>query len=517
MKSLENTAKVLSYRKYHNKLVKFVLEQKRKVGLDVDENMLDYYRLSGREENREEQREISKAKLKFERRIRKHKNEKLLSSYINPQSSEFKNLLNEAGVSLSRSQMAYIPEYTDDLIYSDDELSSSTASLLSEREEEMFDFDNLSSEEYDTSRKKKRKKSDSYEDSAFNSSAKRKKEKTRKEKRKSNPPQSFINIFTLFKTIKHTIDQSVNGATLETIVQAIQFNEKELVYIPPDYTLNVIVQFALKFLQKPPQFLEMTLLNNPVEAEYSGIVRPYVEQITEDGLEKYIWTNYVTPLSDKFEELEKLFFFSLSRGQISEDRSEIAFNFGKHMKSQLTITASNPEEIEDYRRQERERYTITDQPFTYTWKGMKTTVAPLKKASAATRPHPLLKNDRPPYANLLALVRDAVARLPGGVGTRPDVAMLLKDSQFIVDDAKFESINSVVSGALDRLHSEEDPCVHYDSGFKLWVHIHRGRTEEDFKMRDIAIKSEEVQNLDSEVSTPKESEDEAKEMETEVQ
>jgi len=47
--------------------------------------------------------------------------------------------------------------------------------------------------------------------------------------------------------------------------------------------------------------------------------------------------------------------------------------------------------------------------------------------SAATH-HPLLKTDRPPFVSILTIVRDAVARLPDGVGTRLDVTELCKES-----------------------------------------------------------------------------------------
>ena len=41
-------------------------------------------------------------------------------------------------------------------------------------------------------------------------------------------------------------------------------------------------------------------------------------------------------------------------------------------------------------------------------------------------------------------------------------------------------INTVVSGALDRLHSEKDPCVKYEVNRKLWIYLHRSRTIEEF-------------------------------------
>lgn len=38
----------------------------------------------------------------------------------------------------------------------------------------------------------------------------------------------------------------------------------------------------------------------------------------------------------------------------------------------------------------------------------------------------------------------------------------------------------MVSGALDRLHYEKDPCVKYDIGRKLWIYLHRSRSQEEF-------------------------------------
>jgi hypothetical protein len=61
--------------------------------------------------------------------------------------------------------------------------------------------------------------------------------------------------------------------------------------------------------------------------------------------------------------------------------------------------------------------------------------------------------------------------MPGGVGTRPDVALLLKDSQYVNETVTDSQINTVVSGALDRLHSESDPCVKFDPDQKLWMYL----------------------------------------------
>ena len=42
--------------------------------------------------------------------------------------------------------------------------------------------------------------------------------------------------------------------------------------------------------------------------------------------------------------------------------------------------------------------------------------------------------------------------------------------------SSFKLISDIVSGALDRLHYEDDPCVRYDSDKKLWLYLHRDRT-----------------------------------------
>lgn len=89
---------------------------------------------------------------------------------------------------------------------------------------------------------------------------------------------------------------------------------------------------------------------------------------------------------------------------------------------------------------------------------------------------------------ILALVRDATARLPNGEGTRADICLLLKDSQYIRDQGdngegghdKEGYLHSVVSGALDRLHYEADPCVRYYPRRKEWLYLHRARSESEF-------------------------------------
>lgn len=97
------------------------------------------------------------------------------------------------------------------------------------------------------------------------------------------------------------------------------------------------------------------------------------------------------------------------------------------------------------------------------------------------RGHTMLSADRPNFVTILSLVRDATARLPNGEGTRADICELLKSSQYISKDAPDNVLQSVVSGALDRMHTQFDPCVKYDPKRKIWIYLHRNRSEEDFE------------------------------------
>ncbi|KAL0309788.1 UNVERIFIED_CONTAM: Nuclear factor related to kappa-B-binding protein [Sesamum radiatum] len=122
---------------------------------------------------------------------------------------------------------------------------------------------------------------------------------------------------------------------------------------------------------------------------------------------------------------------------------------------------------------------------TVLWDGKKSAVAPLRKnysnkAFAKSRGHYIFKANRPPQFSLLSLVRDAAARLPGGMGTRADICDLIRDSQYVIENIPEKTVKQIVSGALDRLHCEVDPSVAYIGKWGLWVYLHQDREEEDF-------------------------------------
>ncbi len=152
-------------------------------------------------------------------------------------------------------------------------------------------------------------------------------------------------------------------------------------------------------------------------------------------------------------------------------------------KNQVTLPKTSAEWIEIYRRQEDERYRNPTRPWVYyNEDGTTSIVGPvIKKKSQQTnqkpRDHPQLYSNRPAIVTLLCLARDAASRLPDGIGTRADILELIKQSQWLkIEGTDPNNLNNIVSGALDRLHYEEDPCVKYDSERKLWIYLHKNRT-----------------------------------------
>ncbi|KAK9885726.1 hypothetical protein WA026_012495 [Henosepilachna vigintioctopunctata] len=152
-----------------------------------------------------------------------------------------------------------------------------------------------------------------------------------------------------------------------------------------------------------------------------------------------------------------------------------------------TVRKANQEDIERFQEQEKRRYENPHRAFTYCCNGYESVVAPLKGiynpsvGSAKARGHTILTTDRPNFVTILSLVRDATARLPNGEGTRGDIAELLKYSQYISPTATDSVLQTVVSGALDRMHTQFDPCVKYEAKRKIWIYLHRNRSEEDFE------------------------------------
>ncbi|KAM9332128.1 nuclear factor related to kappa-B-binding protein isoform 1-T4 [Pholidichthys leucotaenia] len=157
------------------------------------------------------------------------------------------------------------------------------------------------------------------------------------------------------------------------------------------------------------------------------------------------------------------------------------------LSTDYVVRPSTGDERQVFQVQELQRYNQPHKAFTFRMHGFDSVVGPVKgvfdkeMSLNKAREHTLLRSDRPPYVTILSLVRDAAARLPNGEGTRAEICELLKDSQFLAPDVTGAQVNTVVSGALDRLHYEKDPCVKYDIGRKLWLYLHRHRSQEEFE------------------------------------
>ncbi|KAL5581128.1 hypothetical protein UlMin_013570 [Ulmus minor] len=197
------------------------------------------------------------------------------------------------------------------------------------------------------------------------------------------------------------------------------------------------------------------------------------------------FANWLKSGQDTLQQIGSLPTPPLALMQLNLDEKE-RFRDLRAQKSLSTISPSTEEVKAYFRKEEVLRYSIPDRAFSYTAAdGKKSIVAPLRrcggKPTSKARDHFMLKRDRPPHVTILCLVRDAAARLPGSIGTRADVCTLIRDSQYIVEDVTDAQVNQVVSGALDRLHYERDPCVQFDGERKLWVYLHRERDEEDFE------------------------------------
>ncbi|KAI3461477.1 hypothetical protein Pfo_018141 [Paulownia fortunei] len=197
------------------------------------------------------------------------------------------------------------------------------------------------------------------------------------------------------------------------------------------------------------------------------------------------FANWLKNSQDALQQIGSLPSPPLTLMQINLDEKE-RFKDMRAQKSLSTISPSSEEVKAYFWKEEALRYLIPDRAFSYTAvDGKKSIVAPLRrcggKPTSKARDHFMLKRNRPPHVTILCLVRDAAARLPGSIGTRADVCTLIRDSQYIVEDVSDAQVNQVVSGALDRLHYERDPCVQFDGERKLWVYLHREREEEDFE------------------------------------
>ncbi|XP_076214802.1 nuclear factor related to kappa-B-binding protein isoform X3 [Aptenodytes patagonicus] len=275
----------------------------------------------------------------------------------------------------------------------------------------------------------------------------------------------------------------------------------EILFLEGPATLSVLEDKVLDWQSSPA-----SALNNwfSFASNWSELVLPALQYLTGDSRdvpssfspfvefkEKTQQWKLLGSCQDHEKELAGLFQLWLeTKDQTffkeNEDSSDATTPIPR-VRTDYVVRPSTGEEKRVFQEQERYRYSQPHKAFTFRMHGFESVVGPVKgvfdkeTSLNKAREHSLLRSDRPAYVTILSLVRDAAARLPNGEGTRAEICELLKDSQFLAPDVTSAQVNTVVSGALDRLHYEKDPCVKYDIGRKLWIYLHRDRSEEEFE------------------------------------
>lgn len=275
-------------------------------------------------------------------------------------------------------------------------------------------------------------------------------------------------------------------------------------------SFNVFLRIRELLRKAPVQMSEFirqmaadpTLLSDPVEGYSSAdlarlsvlyltrhtvchksVFGPYVS-VNQAGIAQWIDDSKYDDL-DVFldlESAERLFRYAMSR-RIIDDQGIISSAALKNLKNNpLTVNRLTQEQLRDFHRQERERYALDNAPYRYTLPYGSFCVAPQRiKAAKVLRKHQMLLDDRPAAVTLQDVVRDALARLPQGVGTKSDIQLLILDSQYVHQNVSSTVVSNAVSDCLDRLSAVADPAAAYHGPSRLWSHLHRNRQLHEFE------------------------------------
>ncbi|NXS85131.1 NFRKB protein, partial [Erpornis zantholeuca] len=308
---------------------------------------------------------------------------------------------------------------------------------------------------------------------------------------------------------------SVKEEPLEDMKPCLEINEisssfflllLEILFLEGPATLSVLEDKVLDWQSSHPSALNNWFSFAP---NWSELVLPALQYLAGDSRGTFVIVDAPSSFSPFVEFKEKTQQWKLL-GSYQDHEKELAALFHlwletkdqtffkenedssdamplPRVRTDYVVRPSTGEEKRVFQEQERYRYSQPHKAFTFRMHGFESVVGPVKgvfdkeTSLNKAREHSLLRSDRPAYVTILSLVRDAAARLPNGEGTRAEICELLKDSQFLAPDVTSAQVNTVVSGALDRLHYEKDPCVKYDIGRKLWIYLHRDRSEEEFE------------------------------------
>ncbi|KAL0229152.1 hypothetical protein GEMRC1_013772 [Eukaryota sp. GEM-RC1] len=287
----------------------------------------------------------------------------------------------------------------------------------------------------------------------------------------STYPASFIvairDTLLSFESLSCPLQPLLSIVSQKPEIQANLSNERTR---PTHYSPEEITRLALFYLASPPT----TVM--------------YVRWVERTLEGEWRWIGPLEPPSQQF--MAKLHVDFLARccsspkdaaPPVSSSFNRLPFDSLK-VRAPKTIPFYDPEMIREYQWQESERYQTPNKSFSFVIRGDRFPVAPAVRSGTRGRggprskEHSVLSSDRPSSVTVVSIVRDAACRVPDGVGTRSDIVLLAMTSQYVKADE--ETAKNAVSGALDRLQGENDPCVKYDASNHLWLYLHYHRTEE---------------------------------------
>lgn len=438
--------------------------------------------------------------------------------------------LADIGVQLPARLQIGLPYGEDDVYYSDaDDRSDDTASHGSDNEadiDELLDEFETSNADGKKRNPKKRKREDGEPAEANDgespapaletaSAPTAKKTIDRRLKKKLLPPLPPEEPFSLFPTIRNALLASSSASTstsstakaansmvpFKDILAAVSSVPSLRDQVPEGITLTQMVVFGLQMLLvHPAQLPGFTL--HPKQSHYQFMTEAHDSK--KNPLQLVPWLRMSGPnpqqsdfqwllspghpQNDCFESLEALFFFALTRRHFSADGQHLDLEQTRAAKATLTLAPPSPEALAEYREQEVRRYTVADRPFTYTI-AHPSPGYPKRYIAGPNKTHnpgggrksAVLRAERPAHVTIGPLIRDALSRLPGGVGTRQDICSLVLQSNYIAPEVTdIATLVHIVPASLDRLHIEYDSCVRYDSDLKMYLYLHRHRSEDDF-------------------------------------
>ena len=168
----------------------------------------------------------------------------------------------------------------------------------------------------------------------------------------------------------------------------------------------------------------------------------------------------------------------------SEEEDELSHDF---LEPMATIKPSSPEERQDYHRQERQRYSNPEKAFTFHYRNQERTVGPvvpfrLKKLQRQIRDVSYLRSDRPAWLSSHSLVRDAGARLPDGRGSRGDICILVKDSQYLAPNLPDKELYRLVGRTLNHIQNlKSESSLKFEASQQLWHDTLGSRSEAEWE------------------------------------